>query len=223
MSLELKAKAVFDEVRALYKSGNRADNKNYDMSRVPGSWTARASAQNERQPIAEIEHGAQIGKMMMEAADIPASDKRPDFVVKGDILLKLNARTINCGEAAFIACHKAGLLGAPAWLLKLGSPADHEFCCVGAKSDIDKCAGVKLADLTAIPLSVEVYAVDVWLNTLCRIQDYGTKADAKLRDWGGRGKRISWSPDPNEDPDWHAADGEYRAAFMASKLVVAAG
>jgi hypothetical protein len=132
---------------------------------------------------------------------------------------------LNCGELACIAAEWAyRQLGnpnpVPIVLTPLAKPADHVFCVVAEPSSLAKLPGVRIDKLeNTYSLSDDAWAVDPWLNICCHLRNYGIRAEAQLKKWQSKNKRIAWSGGPL-GAGWYAPEGAFSKGFMEAKLTV---
>jgi hypothetical protein len=134
-------------------------------------------------------------------------------------------KALNCGELACIAAEWAySQLGkpqpAPIVLAPLGKPADHVFCVIAETSSLAKLKGVKIDELeSTYSLSDDAWAVDPWLNICCHLRNYGIRAEAQLKKWQSKNKRIAWNAGPL-GAGWYAPEGVFSEGFMQAELGV---
>ena len=217
MALADTAQTVFEEVRARYRDPGslKSTNKAYadDADREP----AKIERRKRNADSGHAGHRAQRIAAFEKAGSAEIPSGRPSFVATGHALWVMNARILNCQELASMACFRAMEHGAHTWLMDL-TPMDHTLCLIGNEAAISAVDGKEIGKLDTLKPSIEAYVVDVWLNTVCRIQDYAGSASAKLERWAQRGKRISWLPDGAEDDVWDVPNGAYRDSFLGSSL-----
>jgi hypothetical protein len=217
MTLEMKAKTVFDEVRAYYSTSEfKSDNKNYDLTVVPQNLLAKRTQRNKAADGGTKVRGEQLSRANEVFSKMPPSG-RSHSADMGQALWNSKTTTMNCDELAQMACYRAAEANAPANRMNLASPADHALCVIGETKSIKAIAGKKVSDLADLPASVDAYAVDVWLNIVCHIRAYPAEVSAKLEKWAQSGKRIAWFPD-GENELWDMPNKVYRDTFLKATL-----
>lgn len=154
---------------------------------------------------------------------IPADN----FLRDGKAMLRMRPVASNCGELAIMAASAAWVhLGeprpAPIALVSLEAPADHVFCVVGRRLQSRHLTNITIQHLTNSPLATDMWAVDPWLNVLCRLRDYPARAAAKFTRWQQANKRIAWADGP-EGPGWYPPVGSYSAGFNTAGMRVVLG
>ena len=212
---------MFDAVRDRYRAegGLKSTNKKYEIESPTIAELQRMQRRNSNADAGHKGHRAQRVSVNEYAMSdkIPAVRGRPSFVVTGQALWEQNATILNCQELAQMACYQAEKRGAPCWFMDL-DPMDHSLCVIGTPDAIKAIAGKTVRSLKGVSTELDAHAVDVWLNTVCRIRDYPDRAADKLKKWALAGKRVSWVPPGEDDDVWDAPSGNYSACFLDATL-----
>ena len=238
MSLEKAAKAGFAKAREIYTG---KDASKTPISGLPERYKSNnklhLSVGSTRQSDSFIDWNP--GDADQEAryvdrlgkADIEFGKGRVSLtggvLQAGETLRKSCAQALNCQELACIAAECAYTeLGkpnpAPIALADLEKPADHKFCVVADSSSLTKLKGVPIDQLGSIfSMSDDAWVADPWLNVCCRLCNYGVLAEAQLKKWQSKNKRIAWNSG-SLGAGWYAPQGEYSKGFMQAKLVLTA-
>ncbi|MGI4748883.1 MAG: hypothetical protein ACRYFY_22970 [Janthinobacterium lividum] len=216
MTNQDKATTVFNRVRARYRSGLKSSNKSYDIEDIAENLKPRRLSSNTRTEQAHKGKSAQaVGFMdafIAQKIKVGASDSAES----GRTLWTMSANIMNCDELAQIACYQAHEEHVDAWYVSFGD-FDHAICIIADKKTMELINGDSVAKLKDRSSAIDAFAIDVWLNTLCRVSDYPSQVKQKLDKWTSVGKRIAWAPN-NGDDGWAVPNGDYQKSFLGAVI-----
>jgi len=170
---EQDVRDCYQQARAFFKGGAKADNKFYDIVGFP----AKAKA---------AKHRIQSGKQL--TAD-GARDKFSSHTIGyGQVMRETGNTYGNCGEATAVAASFVEQRMQDVELAVAStSPCDHAFLVVGTTP----AAGLTVSGLGQIPRQRNVFVIDVWAGICCHASDFPTHLQTKMQNWQTNGKRIA--------------------------------
>ncbi len=208
------AKRAFEKARKFYEGGLKSSNKEYDVDASPWykRWFGSAEKANERSGRADLSLG--ITRSSTAFGGLTT-------IQQGELLVNSNAQAANCDELTKVSCYWAtqyNALGTEVFRVVLTAPADHVFCLLGSLADVTQLVGVAVHRLDTHN-NLNVYVIDPWANSYCRVHEYPAKAEAKLKKWVRDGKRVYWA-NRSTGAGFCETDGEYLLRFLLAQLTI---
>jgi len=230
----LLGEIIKEEVRDYFKAGFKSGNKLYEISpedvRVANVTDRPQAGQHRavtRVNVSLQKHAAEknVRRAKADAAmvEVRAQTKGLSLVAEAELLARLprGERAGNCREMAVLAgwlVLEHGFLK-PDHIFK-GSvcyPIEHAFCLLTPDNLPPTTNFPTVRDFIYSWHAISWIIIDPWLNLVCRVNQYLTRAGQKLEKWGGAGKRVWWEHG-KVGATWYPPQGEYRDKFGKAPL-----
>lgn len=221
------AETAFAKARQFYEGSNKSDNK--ILSPMIKAAPVVPGKLGDATKLARFKSRRDIADTRPVRANKSVSSMNEYPIMRGKMLIKAKAMSMNCGELADISAWYAYEETKDVKVIatvSLESPGDHCFCVVGPRNSYPSLDGrtvQKLDELGRGFRSHHLYAVDPWANICCRIEDYPSEFKSKMNKWATDNKRVGWQGKDGKTPEWAPPTGDYLNVFLASKMKVTEG